>query len=375
MDTKRFSENGPPFVAAARLGKDYSSFALMSIPALLILAAASLFIAGCGDEDISSPGEGHIDGLYPPELVIREPFLGMGKFRSRPMFPATAKVLAGIEFSFSWQGVSLNDPLDHYTYRYGWDIKDPSEDAGWAVPWNPYSKHSEPRSFQPGTHVFWAEVKNLSGEIARARVSLEVIPYRAGRDLLWIDDYLLGAYVVNMTEPSEAAHDEFWTDICSAAPGFDPAVDVFPADEQSRGAPVPLEVLAGYRNVVWTYGSHAFTSWRNTIVFSPRMSQTSFPRPNNLKMFLAAGGNILSCGRSDRTTGGLSAVFPMELEYPAEVTDFLPPLEFNPGYPTVTVASEEYHVTAVDKVLGDFRTDMQVVRDVDWDAMRMALRT
>jgi len=375
METERFSRNDPPSAANARLRRNHSSLAFMSIPALLILAAAMLFIAGCGNEDVSSPGEEQIESLNPPELVIWEPFLGTGIFRGRTMFPATVQVLAGISYSFKWQGISRNDPLDHYSYRYGWDIEDPETDTGWAVPWNPYSKHSEPMSFESGVHVFYAEVKNLSGEVARARVSVEVIPYRAERDLLWIDDYLLDTYSVTMMDPGESAHDEFWTDICSAVPGWNPARDVFPADEQSIGEPMPLGVLADYRSVVWTFGTHSFTAWRNTINFTPRLSLSTFPRPNTLKMFLAAGGSVLSCGKAYRTTGGLSAIFAQEPEYPVTASSELLSFEYDPRYATRALPFDEFHVTAIDKVAGRFRTDLGVIRDLNRDAMRMALAT
>ena len=375
METERFSRNDPPAAAAACLRGNHSSFAFMSIPALLILAAAMLFVAGCEGDDVSSPGEEQLDGLYPPELVIWEPFLGTGIFRGRTMFPATAQVLAGISYSFQWQGISPNDPLDHYSYRYGWDIEDPETDTGWAVPWNPYSKHSEPMSFESGVHVFYAEVKNLSGEIARARVSVEVIPYRAQRDLLWIDDYLLDDYSATMMEPGESVHDAFWTEICSAVPGWNPARDVFPADVQSIGEHMPLEVLADYRSVVWTWGSHSFTTWRNTINFTPRLSLSTFPRPNTLKMFLAAGGRALTCGRASRAEGGLSAIFLEEPECPVTASSELLSFEYDPRYSTRALPFDEFHITAIDEVIGNFRTDLGVTRDLTRDAMRMALET
>jgi hypothetical protein len=93
-------------------------------------------------------------------------------------------------------------------------------------------------------------------------------------------------------------------------------------------------------------------------------------------MFLAAGGNALTCGNTGYY-GGLGAVFPEPVEYPASVLDDIANFDYDMEYAKHSLAYDDYYVTVVDKVLGQWRMDMpeDVIRSLDRDAMRMAYQS
>jgi hypothetical protein len=208
-------------------------------------------------------------------------------------------------------------------------------------------------------------------------VEIEVIPFTRGYDLLLIDDFYLSDEANPLRNlPTETEHDEFWTGICSRAPGFNPIRDIYEADIYNRDAPVPLEVLAGYRNIVWTCDGLPHGSWSHTIVFDPLPAQT-FPAPNNLRMFLAAGGSAFTCGRSDRNNHVLSATFMQSPMFPASITDDLTDYDYDEDFARYSMAHDDYYVTVIDKVNGVFRDDLPdgVIRNPDRDGMTMAINT
>jgi hypothetical protein len=284
------------------------------------------------------------------------------------------EVLSGISFTFKWNAESYYSWFGPAQYRYGWDIQNLDDDGEWASSWSSETKESIPSSFNSGVHVLYIEARDEALTITRARIEIEIIPYAPQRDLLWIDDYPLGDYIPPMTDPSEEVHDEFWTDICSMVPGFDPARDVYDVRDESPSEPIPLSALVDYKNVVWTYNTSTTTAWQRTVVHNPTM-WAAVTSPNNLRMFLAAGGSALTCGRSDRI-GGLYEVFPFETYMPASVVDELIPGEDYREYAEYSVAHDDYYVTVIDKVSGRFKTGEEMVpnvnRDLDRDALRWA---
>lgn len=312
----------------------------------------------------------------PPFLVLYEPMLGSGAFLGTLQHPPAALVLPGVIFTFQWQSEPLYSWFGPIQYRYGWDIQNLWDDGEWTYPWSSQIKWSHSMSFSSGVHVFHVEARDNAGSITRARVEIEVIPFTGEHDLLWIDDIMLGDVHDPLGRwPSETEHDEFWTGICSRAPGFNPIRDIYDADIYSRDKPIPLELLADYRYVVWTYGGATDNAWSHTIEFEPAPT-TDFPTPNNLRMFLAAGGAVLTCGRGDLGGSALSATFKENPLFPASVTGDLGNYDYDEAYARHSMAYDDYYVTVIDKVIAQFRTDLPpgVIRSMDRDAMMMALR-
>jgi hypothetical protein len=301
-----------------------------------------------------------------------EPKLGSAIFRYTWMRPDPVFVPAGVPLNFMWEAPNTFDWLSPILYRCGWDIQNLDDDEEWSSLWSPFLKQSSERSFNSDVHVFYIEARDASGVVTRARIEIEVVSLQMDRDLLWIDDYPLGGYIPSMTDPSEDVHDEFWTSLCSRAPGFDPAVDIYEADVCNRGSRIPLSVFANYKNIVWTYNSAVDIAWSKSINYDPGVIADF--SPDNFRMFLAAGGNVLSCGRADRAGGGLGEVFPLDVYYPASVTDELAAMGYNPDHVKYALPYDYYNVTVLDKVSAMFKTGI-VTRSLERDALRMAIET
>jgi len=311
-----------------------------------------------------------------PELTVMGKMLGSSLFRRTDLRPAPILVPPGVPLAFKWCAPRSFEwmPME---YRYGWDVQNLDDDDEWFNVWSPWLCESFERSFYSGVHVLYVEARDRSGTLTRARIEIEIIPFRMDRDLLWVDDWLLGNIMPNRMLPSESEHDEFWTGICSKSPGFDPVLDIFPADELYNAledGPLPMAVLSRYKHVIWTYSNSVENVWKNTIRFQP------FPGgfgPNTLALYLAGGGSVLTCGRGDLNDSALGATFPQSPSMPASILDeYLSngPEGDHPG--RFSMAWDDYYITVVDKVIGHFKVGEDFpdgfTRHPDSDAMRSA---
>lgn len=315
-----------------------------------------------------------------PLLTLKEPILGIELFSGTEYQPSAALILPRVILNFSWYAEPTFAWFGPIEYRYGWDIQDLADDEQWMISWSSYAtKEFRPKSviFNVGVHVFYVEARDKAGTITRAKIEVEVIEFTKERDLLWIDDMLLYDTPLPLRHlPTETEHDEFWTGICSLAPGFDPARDIYEADIHDRRNPVPLEVLAKYKSVIWTSDRASENVWSSTIEFQPSPSIKPFPAPNNLKIYMAATGNVLSCGRGDLSGSSLSAVFPDDPAYPAWVVREIADDPYDIDYARLNMAHDDYYVSVIDKVLAPFKTNLPegVYRNIDRDAMTMAIK-
>jgi hypothetical protein len=316
-----------------------------------------------------------------PLLTVAGKMLGSCDFWGTYQHPEPIFVPPGVPLAFRWGARKTWDySCTNIEYRYGWDVQNLDDDDAWTKGWNPRLYQSFERPFYSGVHVLYIEAREDYNRITRARIEIEIMPFRADRDLLWVDDWFLGdAPLPNMMLPTEEIHDEFWTGLCSRVPGFNPAIDIFPADELTtslRGDPIPLEVLSRYKHVIWTYSNSREHVWKNTVPFSPEPLYSGFRpnfRPNTLALYLAGGGSVLTCGRSDLGGSALSATFADPPTFPASVLDEYVSngiLGSDPG--KYSMAWDDYYVTVVDKVIGTFKTgEGMPSRRLDQDALRM----
>ena len=317
-----------------------------------------------------------------PLMTLKEPVLGIETFSGMEYLPQAAIILPRVILNFSWYAEPTFAWFGPIEYRYGWDIQNLDDDEQWMISWS----YLATKEFRPGSvnlnagvHVFYIEARDKSGTITRARIEIEVIEFTRERDLLWIDDMLLYDTPMPMRHlPTETEHDEFWTGICSLAPGFDPARDIYEADIHDRRNPVPLEVLAKYKSVIWTSDRASENVWSSTIEFGPFASINPFPAPNNLKIYMAATGNVLSCGMGDMSGSSLSAVFPDDPAYPASVIYEIAGYEYDFDYARLNMAHDDYYVSVIDKVLAPFKTGQDLpdgtYRNIDRDAMTIAIK-
>jgi hypothetical protein len=183
-----------------------------------------------------------VNKIY-PVMTLKEPALGVGIFEGTEQQPPAALILPRVTLNFRWSAAPTYPWFGPIEYRYGWDIQNLDDDGEWVLDWNPgATTEFRPWSliFNAGVHVFHVEARDEAGTITRARIEIEVIEFTRERNLLWVDDMLLGdTYLPLRQLPTETEHDEFWTGICSLAPGFDPARDIYEADIGDRRQPVP----------------------------------------------------------------------------------------------------------------------------------------
>lgn len=201
------------------------------------------------------------------------------------------------------------------------------------------------------------------------------------RNLLWVDDFpSIDPQPPLYETPGESNHDAFWLDICSRAEGFDPGQDVYDCYYGHAIQPPSIQEIGRYKNIIWTYSS-SNDAWRKVVEFTPEslVGQAPIPTLNYLPLFLARGGHLWSLGRSERA-GGLAAIFRpsiMPLMPALFKTEMSPNPEDTSG--VFCMAYKDYCVTAIDKIMGNFKTGPgevppNFIRTLDRDAMRFAYK-
>ncbi len=313
-----------------------------------------------------------------PLLSLNEPFLGGFRFLGSSMNPVQRSLPPGVPLNFCWSATAADYGGEIVGYRYGWDIQDLGDPNQWegGGSFNPYTLCAQERTLYSGVHMFILQVMDDGGRITTAKIEVEIIQFTMDRDILWVDD-LPSSDVPNpsRTMPTETEHDQFWIDICSRVEGFVADRDVY--DVASRNSVIPpIELVGRYANIIWVFSSTTGGAWRQVIPFTPEsmIGQAATLTVNYLSLFLAKGGHLLTCGRTDRGGGGLTAAF---LSTPLMPSSFKHDMSTQDPEDTTGVNSmpyRDYCVTVVDKVTANFRTAEEmpvgVFRSTDRDAMR-----
>jgi hypothetical protein len=292
-----------------------------------------------------------------PVLYLSERTLANYMFQGTSFRPEERTLPPGISLSFYWQGNAEQYSSEIVGYRYGWDVVSLED---WDAPFDISVTRSVPVTFYAGVHTLTVETADLAGNITRARIQIEIVPWPMDRALLLVDDFYGSPYPVsNLLSPSETEHDEFWESICSRADGFDAATDIYDTYSWSR-AP-SMELIGRYRNMVWTYSVESSNRWSRVVEFTPE-SAMDFSRdetPNLISIFLQKGGHVWTSGRSDQG-GGLAAVlqedariFPVDIR--CEITGPGSGCDDRSGLESLPY--RDYCVTVIDKIAGHFRTD------------------
>ncbi|HSG29305.1 MAG TPA: hypothetical protein VLA34_12560, partial [Candidatus Krumholzibacterium sp.] len=290
--------------------------------------------------------------LSEPYLKVYEPVLGGFRFLGTTMNPVAVKVPPGIALRFRWDA----DPSKYFSelkgFRYGWDIEDPEN---WDGPYSTGVRSASTAEFNSGVHTLFIEAADMAGNVSLARIAVEIVPWYMQRDLLWIDDFeSVDIPIPDYSWPPEYEHDAFWLGICSRAPGFDPSRDEY--DCRQSALPPGVELVGGYRNIVWTY-SIQNSDWAGIVRFIPESLTTlAGPSPRNvISIFLRKGGHLWTLGRSDRG-GGLAAVSPESgLEFPFRVDREIAGTGTDDPSGRESMAWLDHCVTVIDKVQGNFR--------------------
>ncbi|MCX5753155.1 MAG: hypothetical protein NTW97_05850 [Candidatus Krumholzibacteria bacterium] len=313
-----------------------------------------------------------------PELAVKETFLGLHKFLGTKGRPQTFSLPANFVFSFTWKADASEYGGIISGYRYGWDVADLSNPNEWEVPLSPYTTWAPPRSFSSGVHTLFVEAVDNNGYSTLAQIEISIFPIDMSRNLLWVDDFYSTDFVqIDYSFPTEKEHDQFWLRICARARDFKPDRDVFDTKDLSFIPPRP-ELLWKYRNIIWTYSSDSrFGTWDNMVRFTPEshISTLGHSTFNLLAYYMASGGHLWTCGRSDRQ-GGLAAVLSENAQrFPLYLRCEIDGPQWDCADDTSGVESmayRDYCVSVLDKVLAMPRNTFWWFvpeRRIEWDAM------
>jgi hypothetical protein len=306
-----------------------------------------------------------------PLVTYYEPILGTGNFIGTNYRPVVYDVPAGFPMNFSWSGDASMYGGVVQSYRYGWDVVDVNDPAEWDCSPSPYVKSAPTARFYSGVHTLFIEALDDYGAITIAQIEIDVITASMDRNLLWVDDFYSTNFVqIIYAMPTENQHDQFWTDICLRAEGFDPDVDIFDTTVQSY-IPNPPDVrrVMRYKNIIWTISSEAeVCAWNNLIVFHSEGDPEA--NSNILLFYLAAGGHLWTSGRQDKL-GGLASVGPNGMAFPCNLRCEIwgPTLGCADTSGVTCFAYRDYCVTALDKVWAEFRSDIIINRSLERDAL------
>jgi len=311
-----------------------------------------------------------------PRITYFEPILGTGYFIGTNYRPHVYPVPAGFPVNFSWTGDAGMYGGIVKSYRYGWDVADVNDPAEWDCSPSPYVKTAPTAKFYSGVHTLFIESVDDFGAVTIAQIQIEVISATMDRNLLWVDDFYSTDFIQSTySMPTESQHDQFWTNICLRARGFDPDVDIFDTTVQSY-IPNPPDVrrVMRYKNIIWTVSSDKeVCGFNNIIVFHPEGDPEA--ESNILRFYLAAGGHLWTSGRQDKL-GGLAAVGPYGMAFPCNLRCEIwgPTLGCADTSGVTSFAYRDYCVTALDKVWAQFRDDVIMFRSLERDALSYAYK-
>ena len=315
-----------------------------------------------------------------PLLRVKEPNLGIFAAIGANSKTQTFRVPGGFTMSFSWSADASSYGADISTYRYGWDVTDLADPNDWDVLASPYITSAPAVSFRSGVHTLYVEAVDDMGSSTLGTFEVTVFPQKMEKNLLWVDDFYSTNFPqTNYGFPTEAEHDEFWTNVCQRAKGFNPGVDVYETSSHSF-APPDIEFLWKYRNIIWSYTSaEDVMAWDDMVRFTPEslVGVSGSTRFNFLSYYVAAGGHIWSEGKSDQH-GGLGAVLSQTNQsFPRNLRCEIAGISTGCAGDTsgvLSIAYRVYCVTVLDKVRPAPRNDVRMPqRRVDYDAMAYGL--
>ena len=204
--------------------------------------------------------------------------------------PQEVQVPAKRALNFTWQGIpdSVVGPI--LGYSWGLDLPDVSVEgpgSGWSG-WGP-SLYPVPaiKFNQPGIHVLYVRVKDISESVTMATLILNVIEFTFDREVLLVDDYL-----DNLT-PRDSEHDAFYHEMIANS-GLPPEQfsEFATFGPNDRGSLVPimpdLRQLGPYKLVIWDNAAWGFN-------FTSGLFHATVQFPL-LSSYLRAGGKLWITG-------------------------------------------------------------------------------
>ncbi len=285
-----------------------------------------------------------------PYLVMEETYLGR-KAATGVNSSATIDIASGQVLEFSWVASADDYAGVIETYRWGWDVQDPTDadDPNWAVqPGNTTQHRKSPKlSWPSGTHTLTIQVTDNSNQLTRFVWILEVVPvpdYSVQSPLMLVDDVADqqsqawpaaggGRYLDN-----DRYRDDFWLETLTGPGGvsaFDSRQDVYDLETSS----IRYRDIVNYRSVLWStrYNTSNFI-WQT---FKPQNDGT------NRFIWLAS---------YQETVGNLFLVGARALNEFIEEADWMIPWVFESRDVTATFGSQTYRVGFGERTLPDGTT-------------------
>ncbi len=206
-----------------------------------------------------------IDETKRPLLVVREQFLGTFSGIGDAT-PKTVDIAKNQPLLFNWTGEANSYGGEVAGYRYGWDVREPDNDAdpGWQVQFglSPLHQRAPVKTFASGSHTLLVQCIDNSGQLTTVTIIVNVVPVpdvEDQRPVLLVDG-IVDQESQSWPNPDGSVHygndverDAFWSQALARSggvAGFSEAEDV--VDLESNSAAMTYRRAVNYRTVIWT---------------------------------------------------------------------------------------------------------------------------
>jgi len=239
-----------------------------------------------------------------PLVVMREPVLGVRASTVDQTYDFT--IAEDQPLSLTWTAFADDYGSEITGYRFGWDILDTTNEEEWSS-WA-LSNTSAEASFVSGSHTFYLEARDYSGNSTRVVYRFFVVPFTMDRELLFIDDYDNTAtfdpdqgwpagpqYTWGTLPHDDSQQKAFWDGILTEYGNYDPVVDFF---RVSSIKPIPpFETVAQYRRLIWEVKEYqpGTSGLARVARFVDIYAQDEVPF-DYLSAFMDRGGQVVLCG-------------------------------------------------------------------------------
>ena len=254
-------------------------------------------------------------------LTITERYLGtFNVVHGTP--PVNVDVGAGQPIRFRWRGAAADYGGTIAGYRYGWNLRNLSNDEEWQQGWSQTALEAPEVRFADGTQHFYLQVRDNAGTVTRAEFELTVYPVRRRRELLFVDD--------TRHDDDLQLASRRWLAVIDSLRGrhpfdFDPVYDVYvPRDNGGNTKPPPIGLLFDYKVVVWAvYANNGSALGRLARFADPfaASTQTTPPPYNYVNIYLENQGKMWVSGFSP----AVELWPPKSLQLPVNVTNWASP--------------------------------------------------
>jgi hypothetical protein len=200
-----------------------------------------------------------------PSLLVEDRYLGAYSFVGK-VPPVPLDVATGQPIRFRWSGNAAQYGGQIAGYRYGWNLRDPSNDADWGS-WSLTGVEAPTHTIAFGEHRFYLQAQDNAGNVTSVVFELTSHEVTRVRDLLWVDD------TASVVAHDEELEDQRWVGVFDAlaqAHGFSffSDTDVYDVSRHAN-APPPIDYAFRYKAIVWSVrnGSRGVSGLRTLAQF------------------------------------------------------------------------------------------------------------